>query len=122
MGRSIIVELCLSQEGNVDPLARDKKAQWLRSFQRKRPSQLGELLRNGKGLLLDFDASAPLAALAGRWRDRIAYVAGDAKDRLGLSAVLVRPDGFVAWACDAAANHEEAADAASRWFGAPEEA
>jgi hypothetical protein len=85
-------------------------------------TKLGELLRNGKGLLLDFDASAPLQALAGRWRHRIAYVAGDAKHRLGLSAVLVRPDGFVAWACDAAPNHEEAAEAASRWFGAPEEA
>jgi 2-polyprenyl-6-methoxyphenol hydroxylase-like FAD-dependent oxidoreductase len=85
-------------------------------------TKLGELLRNGKGLLLDFDASAPLQTLAGRWRRRIAYVAGDAKDRLGLSAVLVRPDGFVAWACDAAPNHEEAAEAASRWFGAPEEA
>jgi hypothetical protein len=24
----------------------------------------------------------------------------DAKDRLGLSALLVRPDGFVAWASD----------------------
>jgi len=70
-------------------------------------------------LLLDFDASAPLRALAGRWRDRIAYVAGDAKDRLGLSAVLVRPDGFVAWACEAAPSHEEAAQAAWRWFGAP---
>jgi hypothetical protein len=29
-------------------------------------TKLGELLRNGKGLLLDFDASAPLQALAGR--------------------------------------------------------
>jgi 2-polyprenyl-6-methoxyphenol hydroxylase-like FAD-dependent oxidoreductase len=85
-------------------------------------TKLGELLRNGKGLLLDFDASAPLQALAGSWRHRIAFVAGDAKDRLGLSAVLVRPDGFVAWACDAAPNHEEAAEAASQWFGAPEEA
>jgi hypothetical protein len=84
--------------------------------------KLGELLRNGKGLLLDFDASAPLAALASRWRDRIAYVASEAKDRLGFSAVLVRPDGFVAWACEAAPNHAEAAHAASRWFGAPEEA
>jgi 2-polyprenyl-6-methoxyphenol hydroxylase-like FAD-dependent oxidoreductase len=85
-------------------------------------TRLGELLRNGRGLLLDFDASAPLRALAGRWRDRIAYVASDAKDRLGLSAVLVRPDGFVAWSGEAAPNHEEAAQAASRWFGAPEEA
>ena len=85
-------------------------------------TKLGELLRNGKGLLLDFDASAPLQALAGRWRRRIAYVAGDAKDRLGLSAVLVRPDGFVAWAGEAAPHQEEAAQAASRWFGPPEEA
>jgi 2-polyprenyl-6-methoxyphenol hydroxylase-like FAD-dependent oxidoreductase len=85
-------------------------------------TRLGELLRNGTGLLLDFDASAPLQALAHRWRDRIAYVASDAKDRLGLSAVLVRPDGFVAWAGEAAPNYEEAAQAASRWFGAPEEA
>jgi hypothetical protein len=85
-------------------------------------TRLGELLRNGKGLLLDFDASAPLQALSRRWRHRIAYIAGDATDRLGLSAVLVRPDGFVAWACDAAPNHKEAAEAASRWFGAPDEA
>ena len=85
-------------------------------------TKLGELLRKGKGLLLDFDASAPLQALASRWSGRITYVAGDAKDRLGLSAVLVRPDGFVAWAGEAVPNHEEAAQAASRWFGEPEEA
>jgi hypothetical protein len=81
--------------------------------------KLGELLRNGKGLLLDFDARAPLQALASRWRGRITSVASDAKDRLGLSAVLVRPDGFVAWAADAEPNLEEAAQAVARWFGAP---
>ena len=60
--------------------------------------KLGELFRNGKGLLLDFDVSAPLEALASRWSGRVTYIAGDAKDRLGLSAMLVRPDGIVAWA------------------------
>jgi 2-polyprenyl-6-methoxyphenol hydroxylase-like FAD-dependent oxidoreductase len=84
-------------------------------------ARLGELLRNGKGLLLDFDASAPLEALARRWSSQITYVARDAKDRLGLSAILVRPDGFVAWADDGAPNPEEAAQAASRWFGEPRE-
>ena len=83
-------------------------------------TKLGELLRNGRGLLLDFDHRLPLRALAGRWTERITYVASDAKDRLGLSAVLVRPDGFVAWATDTAANVEDAAQAASRWFGKPE--
>jgi 2-polyprenyl-6-methoxyphenol hydroxylase-like FAD-dependent oxidoreductase len=82
-------------------------------------TRLGELLRNGKGLLLDFDADASLRALARRWSDRIAYVASDAKDRLGVSAVLVRPDGFVAWAGERAADHEQTAQAAVRWFGEP---
>lgn len=82
-------------------------------------TRLGERLRNGKGLLLDFDADASLRALAQRWTDRIAYVASDAKDRLGVSAVLVRPDGFVAWAGERAADHEQAAQAAARWLGEP---
>ncbi|HEV2507141.1 MAG TPA: FAD-dependent monooxygenase [Mesorhizobium sp.] len=80
--------------------------------------KVGDLLRAGKGLLLDFDASTPLQALASRWGGRIAYVAGLPRDGLGLSAVLVRPDGFVAWAADGAPDIDEAARAASRWFGA----
>ena len=80
---------------------------------------VGERLRQAKGLLLDFDARAPLQALASRWDDRIDYVSGEPKDRLGLSAVLVRPDGFVAWASDGAPDVEEAAQAATRWFGDP---
>lgn len=83
-------------------------------------TRLGERFRKGRGLLLDFDISSPLQALASRWRGRIAYVASDAKERLGLSAVLIRPDGFVAWAADADPSPEEAAQAASRWFGEPE--
>jgi hypothetical protein len=85
-------------------------------------TKLGELLGKGKGLFLDFDARSPLQALASRWSGRITYVASDVKDRLGLSAVLLRPDGVVAWAGEAAPNHEEAAQAASRWFGKPEDA
>jgi 2-polyprenyl-6-methoxyphenol hydroxylase-like FAD-dependent oxidoreductase len=82
--------------------------------------KLGALLGDGKGMFLDFDARAPLQAVASRWRHRITYVASDAKDRLDLSAALVRPDGFVAWASDAAPDLEDAARAASRWFGEPE--
>lgn len=81
--------------------------------------RLGELLKQGRGLLLDFDAPAPLQALAKRWSGRITYVAGDARQKLGLSAVLVRPDGIVAWAAETAPDHWEAAAAAARWFGEP---
>ncbi|SOC91557.1 2-polyprenyl-6-methoxyphenol hydroxylase [Rhizobium sp. AN5] len=77
----------------------------------------GELLREGKGLLLNFSTDASLEALAGRWNGRISYVAGNAIDQLGLSTVLVRPDGIVAWATESVPDKEEFARAAARWFG-----
>jgi 2-polyprenyl-6-methoxyphenol hydroxylase-like FAD-dependent oxidoreductase len=91
-------------------------------FELTNGTKLAELLGRGKGLFLDFEARSPLRALAGRWSDRVAYVASDVKDRLGVSAVLVRPDGVVAWAAEAAPDQKQAARAVSRWFGDPEEA
>jgi hypothetical protein len=78
--------------------------------------RLGALLRDGNGVLLDFDRHPSLRALDGRWGDRVRYVASDAEDRLGLSALLVRPDGFVAWASDATPDVEAVTRAAERWF------
>jgi 2-polyprenyl-6-methoxyphenol hydroxylase-like FAD-dependent oxidoreductase len=87
-------------------------------------TKLGEFFKKDRGVLLDFDARSPLRALASRWGNRITYVAGEpkdrSKDRLGLSAVLVRPDGCVAWAGEATPDLEEASRATSRWFGEPE--
>jgi len=79
-------------------------------------TRLGALLRDGNGVLLDFDRQAPLQALDGLWGDQVRYVASDAKDRVGLSALLVRPDGFVAWASDTTPGPEEVTRAAARWF------
>jgi len=76
-------------------------------------------LRHGQGLLLDFDAHPALQALASRWSERISYVAENARERLGLSALLVRPDGVVAWAANAEPDLEEAALATALWFGEP---
>jgi hypothetical protein len=56
-------------------------------------------------------------AIAG-WHDRIGYVAGSATNALGLSALLVRPDGFVAWASHNTAVAGDVESAATRWFGA----
>lgn len=91
-------------------------------------TKLGALLATGKGLLLDFDAHASTQALISRWRDRIHYVGIDAQDRMGLRALLIRPDGFVAWAGDTSPAHDHALDhdtiaqAATRWFGTPDDA
>jgi hypothetical protein len=59
--------------------------------------RLGELLANGKGLLLDFDAAA--ASSACKPLERSDHLCRKRRQgSAGLSAVLVRPDGFVAWA------------------------
>ena len=88
-------------------------------FELEDGTRLGTLLRDGNGLLLDFGRQASLQALDGLWGDHVRYVASDAKDRLGLSALLVRPDGFVAWASDTTPNPEEVTRAAARWFASP---
>jgi len=89
-------------------------------FELEDGTKLGEHLGNGRGLFIDFDTRTALRALASRWSGQITYVASDARNRLGLNAVLVRPDGVVAWAGEAVPNHEQAAQAASRWFGEPD--
>jgi 2-polyprenyl-6-methoxyphenol hydroxylase-like FAD-dependent oxidoreductase len=80
---------------------------------------LGERLRAGIGLLLDFAPGAPLHLQAGRWGARVAYVACGARETLGSTAMLVRPDGIVAWATDGAPDPHEVARAGARWFGGP---
>ncbi len=81
-------------------------------------SRVNAHLRGGRGLLLNFDANAALQALAGRWDERIDHIAADCRERLKTSAILVRPDGIVAWACDGAPDVQAAARAANQWFGA----
>jgi len=78
--------------------------------------RVGSLLRDGKGLLLDFDPGQSLQALASRRSGRISYIAADARDRLGLRAVLVRPDGIVAWASESAPDEAAVGRAIKTWF------
>ncbi|URL56900.1 FAD-dependent monooxygenase [Luteibacter flocculans] len=81
-------------------------------------TRLDALLRLGGGLLLDFDRRTTRRDLAQGWCDRVTYVACDAEQRWGLSAMLVRPDGIVAWARDDDAD-EGLEFALRRWFGNP---
>jgi 2-polyprenyl-6-methoxyphenol hydroxylase-like FAD-dependent oxidoreductase len=83
-------------------------------FELRDGTRIGALLRHGSSLLLDFDRR--LQTLDGAWGERVKHIASDAKDRLGLSAVLVRPDGFVAWASDTAPNPDEVKRAVARWI------
>ena len=49
----------------------------------------------------------------------MSYAAGQPRDRLGLSAVLVRPDGVVAWLSETAGDDVGLSQAALRWIGEP---
>ena len=89
------------------------------NFEMEDGTTTGELMHDGQGILLDFDINASLKTLASEYCDRIKYVSGRAKEQLGMSAILIRPDGFIAWACEGKPNLDSAAQAASRWFGEP---
>lgn len=88
-------------------------------FALRNGARLGELLQSGKGLWLDFAAGAPFEGAAAPWSDRLDYVASDVEDRLGLTGVLVRPDGVLAWIAEGRADDDDPAAAAARWFGPP---
>ncbi len=89
--------------------------------ERRRTSR--ELLHSARGVLLDFEDNARLRARAAGWADRVDIVTADpaeltpASGLHGTSAVLVRPDGYVAWA--APGSHHDLPMALERWFGKP---
>ncbi|MFJ3881608.1 FAD-dependent oxidoreductase [Streptomyces sp. NPDC090077] len=82
-------------------------------------SRLGDLMADGRGVVLDFSTDRSLRASASRWEDRIRYAAGRVENDLGLGGALVRPDGVVAWAADRHPDPEGFERAVRRWFGAP---
>lgn len=82
---------------------------------------IGGLMHDGLGILLDFDSNPSLKILAGEFSDQIRYISGNVKDRLGVSAVLIRPDGMIAWASDHTPDDDELRKAAARWFAADPE-
>jgi hypothetical protein len=81
-------------------------------------TRLGGLLHKGKGVLLDLTDSKVLHVLGREWKARLQYVSTQAKDSKGVAAMLVRPDGFVAWATDSEPNPSAAENSITRWLGA----
>jgi 2-polyprenyl-6-methoxyphenol hydroxylase-like FAD-dependent oxidoreductase len=86
------------------------------NFEFEDGTTVGELMRDGQGILLDFDKNPSLGILAGEYNDRIKYISANAKDRLDLRALLIRPDGIIAWASDNDPDCSQLQKAAARWF------
>ncbi|MFI1355255.1 rifampin monooxygenase [Streptomyces sp. NPDC020898] len=79
--------------------------------------RLYELMRGGRGLLLDRTGRLSVEG----WADRVDHVVDDGEQvdvggQLDVPAVLLRPDGHVAWVGD---DQEELLGRLTRWFGAP---
>ncbi|MFV2128179.1 rifampin monooxygenase [Micromonospora sp. LOL_013] len=71
--------------------------------------RLYELTRGGRGLLLDQTGRLSVTG----WVDRVDHVV-DASDDLDVAAVLLRPDGHVAWVGD---DQQDLLHHLPRWFG-----
>ncbi|MEU9118334.1 FAD-dependent monooxygenase [Streptomyces sp. NPDC048506] len=72
--------------------------------------RLYELMHGGRGLLLDQTGRLSVAG----WADRVDHVI-DVSEELDVPAVLLRPDGHVAWAGE---DQQELLSQLPRWFGA----
>lgn len=72
--------------------------------------RLYSLMHEGRGLLLDRTGRFSAAG----WSDRVDHVV-DVSEELDVPAVLLRPDGHVAWAGE---DQQELLDRLPRWFGA----
>ncbi len=73
--------------------------------------RLYDLMHGGRGLLLDRTGQLSVAG----WADRVDLVA-DVGAGLDMPAVLLRPDGYVAWAGE---DQQDLLGHLPRWFGAP---
>jgi 2-polyprenyl-6-methoxyphenol hydroxylase-like FAD-dependent oxidoreductase len=80
----------------------------------------GALMTDGRGILLDFNTHTTLKTFAGKYGHQIRYVSGKAKEQFGLNAILIRPDGIVAWVAGNEADYNELPKVAARWFTCPD--
>jgi 2-polyprenyl-6-methoxyphenol hydroxylase-like FAD-dependent oxidoreductase len=82
--------------------------------------RVAELLHAARPVLLDL-SGGPVAEVSGEWRDRVDTVVASVLDN-PLRAMLIRPDGYVAWAADIfeAADQQRLRSALGRWFGPAE--
>jgi 2-polyprenyl-6-methoxyphenol hydroxylase-like FAD-dependent oxidoreductase len=88
--------------------------------------RLYDMMADGRFALLDLGPRAACASAVGGWADRVRPIAADLLDPEaigGAVAVLVRPDGYVAWSTAAQNPGRRAAecrDALIRWCGLEE--
>src|SRR5277367_4597473 len=80
--------------------------------------RVAELARTGRPVLIDLTEGAGVAAAASDIADRVTVAAGRPVGDVSATALLVRPDGYVAWASSAPKPEvAELRRVLTRWFG-----
>ncbi|BBY20435.1 FAD-dependent monooxygenase [Mycobacterium stomatepiae] len=80
--------------------------------------RVAELARTGRPVLIDLTDSGCVAAAVADAADELTVAVGRPDAELLATALLVRPDGYVAWASSAASpDVVELREALARWFG-----
>jgi hypothetical protein len=78
------------------------------------------LAQDGKALLLELNGRAELGSVAFAWAQHVRYVVARCPERDDLAALLVRPDGVVAWVAPGGKmpNFDGLRGVLERWLGA----
>ncbi|MFF4010663.1 hypothetical protein [Streptomyces sp. NPDC001717] len=109
------------EEGTAEDAARI--AQALAALDGAQPpdaTRIAERLRAARPVLVDLTGDFTAAEAANGWTDRVDIITARSADRsLSASALLIRPDGYLAWATDdtpdSARRHLH--QALTTWFG-----
>jgi len=81
-------------------------------------TSVAELLHSGRGVLLDLTQGGAFACAGDGWRDRIDIRTARCPSPPA-QALLIRPDGYLAWAATDAQDTGTLRDTLATWFGTP---
>ncbi len=82
-------------------------------------TRLADHYRDGCAVLWDFMDNDALRRLAAGWTDRVRVITAGSSSAIDICAMLVRPDGVVAWVSRDTSSTDGLHAALARWFGAP---
>jgi 2-polyprenyl-6-methoxyphenol hydroxylase-like FAD-dependent oxidoreductase len=83
------------------------------------PTEVGCLLRHGRGVVLDLSKGTFSLAGIDAWASRVDVVTVEPTVDIEAVALLLRPDGYVAWADSTGADDAGLRSALRSWFGEP---
>ena len=82
-------------------------------------THVGDHCADGRALLVDLADNATVRDAVDGWAGRVRVVSIKPAQQVAWSALLIRPDGYVAWAADENPDMSALSVALRQWFGEP---